>query len=178
MMHAPVTVGYVGVGSNLGDREATIRAAVDHLGRHQCIRIVALSSLIETEPVGPPQPKYLNGAVAIETSLTAQQLLGTLLEVERRLGRVRDPSERMGPRTIDLDLLMYGDQVIEEPGLSVPHPRMHERPFVLGPLAEIAPNAVNPRTGRTVALLARHLLQAQERSIVETRAPDRPEEVT
>ena len=169
---------YVGVGSNLGDREATIRTAIARLGAHPGIRIVQCSALIETEPVGPPQPSYLNGALAVETSLTPSSLLEELLRVERELGRVRDPAVRMGPRTLDLDLLLYGDLVIDEPGLAVPHPRMPERAFVLIPLAEIAPNAVNPRCGRTVASLVRDLGSAHPCSSVERSALSRTKEVT
>ena len=178
MTGAPTCVAYVGVGSNIGDRQATIRAAIAHLDAHPAIRVVRSSALIETAPVGPPQPNYINGAVAIETHLSPSQLLDVLLQVERELGRVRDPSVRMGPRTIDLDLLLYGDAVIDEPGLSVPHPRMPERAFVLAPLAEIAPNAVNPRCGRTVASLVRDLVPAHIASSVERSAPSRTKEVT
>jgi len=173
----PVTA-YIGVGSNLGDREATIRAAVARLGASPGIRIIQCSALIETQPVGPPQPNYLNGALEVETSLAASGLLSELLRVERELGRVRDPGMRMGPRTLDLDLLLYGDQIIDEPGLAVPHPRMPERAFVLIPLAGIAPNAVNPLCGRTVASLARDLVLAHPCSSVELSATSRPKEVT
>jgi 2-amino-4-hydroxy-6-hydroxymethyldihydropteridine diphosphokinase len=175
--HHPVTA-YIGVGSNLGDRAATIAAAVARLGAHPNIRVVRCSALLETEPLGPPQPMYLNGAVCIETWLAPAALLVELLEVERELGRVRDRAERMGPRTIDLDLLLYGEAVIDEPGLAVPHPRMAERAFVLRPLAEIAPEAVNPRCGRTVASLVRDLAPAPEASSVESSVPSRTKEVT
>ncbi|MBU3729703.1 MAG: 2-amino-4-hydroxy-6-hydroxymethyldihydropteridine diphosphokinase [Phycisphaerales bacterium] len=178
MSGAPACVAYVGVGSNLGDRSATIRTAIARLDAHPGIRVLRCSGLIETAPVGPPQPSYINGAVAIETTLGPAALLGALLQVERELGRVRDPAERMGPRTLDLDLLMYGDRVIDEPGLSVPHPRMAERAFVLVPLAEIAPNAVNPRCGRTVASLVRELVGPTPPSSVEGGAASRTKEVT
>ncbi len=178
MSGSPSVTACVGVGSNLGDREATIRAAVARLGATPGIRIVQCSALIETAPVGPAQPNYLNGALALETSLAPSSLLAELLRVEREFGRVRDPSVRMGPRTLDLDLLLYGDLVIDEPGLAVPHPRMPERAFVLIPLAEIAPNAVNPRCGRTVASLVRDLGSAHTCSSVELGAPSRTKEVT
>lgn len=178
MTGSRAVTAYVGVGSNLGDREATIRSAIARLGAHPGIRIVQCSALIETEPVGPPQPRYLNGALAVETSLEPPWLLAELLRIERELGRVRDPAVRMGPRTLDLDLLLYGDRVIDEPGLTVPHPRMPERAFVLIPLAEIAPNAVNPRCGRTVASLVRDLGSAHTCSSVELGAPSRTKEVT
>lgn len=173
----PVTA-FVGVGSNLGERASTIAAAIELLGAHPRIRVARSSALIETEPVGPPQPRYLNGAVELETTLAPAELLGELLRIERILGRVRDPAERMGPRTIDLDLLLYGDSVLEEPGLSVPHPRMHERAFVLRPLAEIAPNAVNPRSRRTVASHLRDLAPATPVSTVATSGSSRTKEVT
>ena len=178
MSHRQPVTAYIGVGSNLGDREATIRAAIARLGANPRIRIMSCSALVETEPVGPPQPRYLNGAFAVETGLTPSSLLEELLRVERELGRVRDPAIRMGPRTLDLDLLLYGDLVIDEPGLSVPHPRMPERAFVLLPLAEIAPNAMNPRCGRTVASLVRDLGPEHPCSSVERSAPSRTKEVT
>jgi 2-amino-4-hydroxy-6-hydroxymethyldihydropteridine diphosphokinase len=143
-----VTLAYVGVGSNLGDREATIRAAIDSLPG-----VVAVSELRETDPVGvTEQPPFLNGAVAVETDLSARELLDALLTIERVLGRER--RERWGPRTIDLDLLLYGGETVEEPGLSVPHPRLHERRFALEPLAELDPELVVPGRGRVSALLA------------------------
>jgi 2-amino-4-hydroxy-6-hydroxymethyldihydropteridine diphosphokinase len=143
-----VTLAYVGVGSNLGDREATIRAAIDSLPG-----VVAVSELRETDPVGvTEQPPFLNGAVAVETDLSARELLDALLTIERGLGRER--RERWGPRTIDLDLLLYGGETVEEPGLSVPHPRLHERRFALEPLAELDPELVVPGRGRVSALLA------------------------
>ena len=138
---------YVGLGANLGDRETTIRTAVDRLRREPRIDVVAVSALRETEPVGPvPQPRFLNGAVVVETSLEPRELLERLLTVERELGRTRE-GPRFGPRTMDLDLLLYGEAVIDEPGLTVPHPRLHERRFVLESLAELDPGALVPRHG-------------------------------
>ena len=134
-----MTRAFVGLGSNLGDREGTIRAALDALGAEEGIEVVAVSTLRETEPVGVgPQPLFLNGAAELETALGARELLDRLLETERRFGRERIPGEH-GPRTLDLDLLLYGDERIDEPGLTVPHPRLHERTFVLEPLAELDP---------------------------------------
>jgi 2-amino-4-hydroxy-6-hydroxymethyldihydropteridine diphosphokinase len=143
-----VTRAYVGVGANLGDREATIRAALGALPG-----VVGVSELRETEPVGVvDQPPFLNGAVALETELGPRQLLETLLAVERELGRER--RERWGPRTIDLDLLLYGDETIDEPGLTVPHPRLHERSFALEPLLDLDPGLSIPGRGRVEDLLA------------------------
>ena len=143
-----MTRAYVGVGANLGDREATIRAALDALPG-----VVAVSALRETAPVGiVEQPSFLNGAAALETALAPRELLETLLAVERELGRER--AERWGPRTIDLDLLLYGDETIDEPGLTVPHPRLHERRFALEPLLDLDPELAIPGRGRVADLLA------------------------
>jgi 2-amino-4-hydroxy-6-hydroxymethyldihydropteridine diphosphokinase len=118
------------------------------------IEVVAVSTLRETEPVGVgEQPRFLNGAAELETTLTARDLLDRLLVVEQRFGRVRIPGEH-GPRTLDLDLLLYGDEVLEEPGLAVPHPRVHERRFVLEPLAELAPGLFVPGHGDVESLLS------------------------
>jgi 2-amino-4-hydroxy-6-hydroxymethyldihydropteridine diphosphokinase len=150
-----VARAYVGLGANLGDREATIRRAVELLGEQDGIEVLAVSTLRETDPVGvEDQPRFLNGAAAIETTLGPGELLGVLLGVERVLGRVRD-GVRFGPRTIDLDLLLYGDETLDDPGLTVPHPRLHERRFALEPLAELAPGLVIPGHGRVLDLLAR-----------------------
>jgi 2-amino-4-hydroxy-6-hydroxymethyldihydropteridine diphosphokinase len=118
--------------------------------------VVSVSRLIDTEPVGfLDQPRFLNGVAALDTTLTAEALLELLLEVERRFGRSREGVPPTGPRTLDLDLLLYGDAEIDEPGLQVPHPRMHERLFVLAPLAEIAPELRIPGRGEVQTLLAR-----------------------
>jgi len=151
-----VTRAYIALGSNLGDREATIRGALDALADEPAIEVVAVSSLVDTEPVGiVDQPRFLNGAAALETELSAQDLLALLLDVERRFGRRREGVPAQGPRTLDLDLLLYGDEEIDEPGLRVPHPRLHERAFVLGPLAEVAPGLEVPGKGKVQTLLAR-----------------------
>ncbi|HKC78294.1 MAG TPA: 2-amino-4-hydroxy-6-hydroxymethyldihydropteridine diphosphokinase [Gaiellaceae bacterium] len=145
---------YVGLGANLGDRERTLRDAVDVLGAEPGIDVVAVSSLRETEPVGVgEQPRYLNGVVALDTTVAARELLDVLLKIEQRFGRVRLPGER-APRTLDLDLLLYGDEHIEEPGLTVPHPRLHERRFVLEPLAELDPGLMVPGRGSVESLLS------------------------
>jgi 2-amino-4-hydroxy-6-hydroxymethyldihydropteridine diphosphokinase len=144
---------YVGLGANLGDRERTLRAAVDALAAEDGIDVAAVSTLRETEPVGVGrQPDFVNGVVALDTTLGARELLERLLAVEERFGRVRVPGEHP-PRTLDLDLLLYGDEQIDEPGLSVPHPRLHERRFVLEPLAELAPGLLVPGRGSVESLL-------------------------
>jgi 2-amino-4-hydroxy-6-hydroxymethyldihydropteridine diphosphokinase len=148
-----VTRAYVGLGANLGDRERTLRAAVAALDAEEGIEVMAISKLRETEPVGVgEQPLYLNGAVALDTTLEAPELLERLLAVEQRFGRVRVPGEH-GPRTLDLDLLLYGEEQIEAPGLVVPHPRLHERRFVLEPLAELDPGLAVPARGTVESLL-------------------------
>ncbi|MGH2933767.1 MAG: 2-amino-4-hydroxy-6-hydroxymethyldihydropteridine diphosphokinase [Gaiellaceae bacterium] len=150
-----MTRAYVALGSNLGDREATIRGALDALAAEPGIEVVAVSSLIDTEPVGVvDQPRFLNGVAALDTGLEARALLALLLDVERRFGRSREDGPRYGPRTLDLDLVLYGAEEIDEPGLQVPHPRLHERPFVLGPLAEIAPGLEVPGKAKVETLLA------------------------
>jgi 2-amino-4-hydroxy-6-hydroxymethyldihydropteridine diphosphokinase len=145
-----LTLAYVGLGANLGDREGTIRRAVELLGAEPGIEIVAVSALRETDPVGyADQPRFLNGAAAVETELPPRELLDRLLAVERGLGRVRGDGPRYGPRAIDLDLLLYGDQVVDLPGLTVPHPRLARRRFALEPLHELDPGLRLP-DGRAV----------------------------
>jgi 2-amino-4-hydroxy-6-hydroxymethyldihydropteridine diphosphokinase len=131
----------VGLGSNLGDQLELIAAAVELRWAPRRIEVVAVSTLRETDPVGyEDQPRFLNGAAELDTELSPRELLGRLLEIERRLGRVRGQGQRFGPRTIDLDLLLVDGVILDEPGLTLPHPRLFERAFVLAPLAEIAPN--------------------------------------
>jgi 2-amino-4-hydroxy-6-hydroxymethyldihydropteridine diphosphokinase len=149
-----VSRAYVGLGSNIGDREATLRRAIDLLAETPEIELVGVSAIRETDPVGmTEQPRFLNAAVAVETGLAPGSLLERLLAIERELGRTRD-GPRFGPRTIDLDLLLYGDEIVDEPGLRVPHPRLQERRFALEPLAELAPEIEVPRLGPVQALLA------------------------
>ena len=149
-----MTRAYVGLGANLGDRERTLREAVAALDAEKDLEVVAVSTLRETEPVGVgEQPLFLNGAAALETTLAAGELLDRLLAVEQRFGRVRVPGEH-GPRTLDLDLLLYGEEQIEASGLTVPHPRLHERRFVLEPLAELDPGLIIPGRGGVESLLA------------------------
>lgn len=148
-----MTVAYVGLGANLGAREETLRRAVELLGKAEGVDVLAVSRLRETEPVGVvDQPAFLNGAVVVETTRTPRALLELLLEIESALGRVRE--ERWGPRTVDLDVLVYGDVVVDEPGLRVPHAHLHERRFALEPLAELAPALVLPGGASVSELLA------------------------
>ena len=146
---------FIALGSNVGDREATIRAAVAELGATEGVEVVAVSSLEETDPVGyVDQPRFLNGAAELRTELAPQDLLKLLLAVEARFGRNRSAGPPQGPRTLDLDLLLYGSERLEEPGLEVPHPRLHERRFVLRPLAELDPSLEVPGKGPIQGLLA------------------------
>jgi len=150
-----VAKAFVGIGSNLGEPERQIAAALELLRAVDGIDVVAVSSLRETEPVGYlDQPNFLNGAAALETELSPRELLDRLLAIELQLGRERGTGPRFGPRTIDLDLLLYGDVVVEEPGLTVPHPRLAERRFALEPLAELDPELEIPGQGAVRTLLA------------------------
>jgi len=145
---------FVGLGANLGDREATLRRALTRLAERDDVEVVGVSVVRETDPVGVvEQPRFLNAAAALETALPARELLDVLLTVERSLGRVRE-GERYGPRLIDLDLLLYGRDVIDEPGLTVPHPRLHERRFALEPLLDLDSELTVPGRGRVDELLA------------------------
>lgn len=147
---------FIGLGSNLGDREANIRQALQQLEQLPETTIVRGSSLYDTEPVGvPDQPNFLNGVVQIETHLAPRQLLWNLMLIERRLGRVR--TQHWGPRVIDLDLLLYGDEVLEEPDLQIPHPLMTQRSFVMVPLVEIEPLLVHPVTNQTMLSILQRL---------------------
>lgn len=148
-MGVPVAIA---LGSNQGDRDRTLRGAIGALGDE--LANLRASAFHDTEPVGVgPQPRFLNAVVTGETSLSARDLLDLLLAIERRFGRERPfPG---APRTLNLDLVLYGDSVIDEPGLVVPHPRFRERAFVLGPLAEIAADWKDPVSGRTIEELRR-----------------------
>jgi 2-amino-4-hydroxy-6-hydroxymethyldihydropteridine diphosphokinase len=145
---------YVGLGANLGDPEAAIRRAVELLDARPGVRVLATSSLRWTEPWGyADQPRFLNGACALETTLAPEELLAVLLDVEQVLGRQRD-GPRYGPRAIDLDLLLYGDETVALPHLTVPHPRLAERAFALEPLLELDPDLALPDGRRVSELLA------------------------
>jgi len=142
------TLAYVALGSNLGDREAHLLMAWRALAERSGTRVIAASRIYQTDPVGPgPQGPYLNAVASIETHLAAPALLADLLSIERLAGRRREEAKRWGPRTLDLDLLIYGNRRISEPGLEVPHPRLHERAFVLEPLCELAGELLHPSLG-------------------------------
>ncbi len=147
---------YIGLGSNLGDREASLRQALEFLAQTPATTVVRASSLYDTEPVGvEDQPHFLNAVAQVETTLVPRQLLWNLMLIERRLGRVR--SQRWGPRTIDLDLLLYDDLVLDDDDLLLPHPEMSKRSFVLVPLVELEPLLVHPVTGETMLALLQRL---------------------
>ncbi|HEY9849332.1 MAG TPA: 2-amino-4-hydroxy-6-hydroxymethyldihydropteridine diphosphokinase [Leptolyngbyaceae cyanobacterium] len=145
----------IALGSNLGDSQNILQSAVQLLDQTPGIELLARSSWYRTKAVGPPQPDYLNGCVLLQVLMSPQQLLATLLETEAKFGRVRQ--ERWGPRTLDLDLLLFDDVVLESSHLQIPHPRMRERAFVLVPLAEIAPNWLEPVSGKSIAQLVRQV---------------------
>jgi 2-amino-4-hydroxy-6-hydroxymethyldihydropteridine diphosphokinase len=154
-----MSTAYIALGANLGKRQHTLRQAIERIGKLPGTRVTAVADFRQTEPVGgpPDQPKYINSALAVETSLPPRALLAQLLEIERALGRDRATQVYHGPRRIDLDLLLYEGQVISDtspPGgwgaLVLPHPRLHQRRFVLEPLAQIAPEVVHPIFGRTI----------------------------
>ena len=162
---------FILLGSNLGDRLGNLKTALDELAQETAFLPRAASRIYQTDPVGPPQPRYLNAVVQVGTFLTARLTLRCLLEIEERMGRIR--GEKNAPREIDLDLLLYGESIIEGTALGislrVPHPRLHERAFALAPLAEIAPGALHPELKMTAAeLLAAR--PAEERAGVRALA--------
>jgi 2-amino-4-hydroxy-6-hydroxymethyldihydropteridine diphosphokinase len=151
---SPRLVAYIGLGSNLAAPRIQIEKALQAMAQLPDSRVLAHSRLYRSSPWGfVEQPDFINAAAAIETGLTPAELMQSLLEIERGLGRERDGS-RWGPRIIDLDLLLYGSTIIDEPGLRVPHPHLHQRAFVLLPLAEIAPQLIVPGRGSVAELLA------------------------
>jgi 2-amino-4-hydroxy-6-hydroxymethyldihydropteridine diphosphokinase len=150
-----MTRSFVGLGANLEDPRAKIERALELLDSEDGVDVTAVSTLRWTDPVGyEDQPRFLNAAAELSTTLEARELLERLLGIEHRLGRVRAEGPRFGPRTIDLDLLLHGAEVIDEPGLQIPHPRLHERRFALEPLAELDPALEIPGRGPVQTLLA------------------------
>lgn len=136
------THAFLALGSNLGDRLQHLRSAARRLDATEGVDVLRSSRVYETEPVGPQQPAYLNAVIEVDTTLTPRELLGACRRVEDALGRVR--AERWGPRTIDVDILVYDEQTVDEPDLVIPHPRMHERGFVLVPLGELDADPMLP----------------------------------
>jgi 2-amino-4-hydroxy-6-hydroxymethyldihydropteridine diphosphokinase len=171
--HSASELVYVGLGSNVGDREAQLVAALTALARIDAVPVVGCSSLYESAPVGPPQPRYLNAVVALACDLPPQRLLGILKQIERDLGR--PPSaERWGPRPIDLDILLWGSAVVADPNLQVPHLELHKRRFALEPLSEVAPAALHPVLGETVQQLLQHLAPQDVQRREATQWPEAP----
>ena len=147
-----LTPAYIALGANLKRPEDQVRAGFEELAMLPNTRLMAVSSLYRSAPVGyAEQPDFINAVAGIETALSARELLDALLGIERKYGRVREFPN--APRTLDLDIVLYGETQVHEPGLSIPHPRMHERAFVVVPLAEIAPEAIVPGRGRARVLL-------------------------
>lgn len=152
----------IALGSNLGDRDANIRSALAQLEDTSGIEFVAVSDILETPPMGPEgQRAYLNAAVVVQTTHSPRELLDCLLRIEAAHGRQRNRSQRWGPRELDLDLLLYDSLVVDEPGLTVPHPHMHERLFVLEPLAQVAPEMVHPLLHADIKTLLTRLQTAE-----------------
>lgn len=147
-------VAYIAIGSNLGDRHGNLTDALAQLGAIDGVEVSCASTFHETEPVGPPgQGLFLNAAAELRTTHPPMKLLQSMLDVEQRMGRCRNPGERWGPRIIDLDLLLYSNEIINAPGLVVPHPHMQTRLFVLNPLCEIAAQIVHPVLGQSIESL-------------------------
>lgn len=147
-----MSIAFIGLGSNMGDKLANLKKAVLELGKVSGNKVLAVSSFYKTEPVGGVEQDWFVNAVAeVETGLTPRELLNKLLYIEKNLGRVRDA--KWGPRVIDLDILLFDDLMMDEEGLSIPHPYLHERGFVLVPLAEIAPKVIHPKLKKTMSEL-------------------------
>jgi 2-amino-4-hydroxy-6-hydroxymethyldihydropteridine diphosphokinase len=160
-----LTDAYVALGSNLGDPVENVRAGIEALAMMPDTRLAAISSLYRNPPVGyVDQPDFVNAVTKIETALTPRELLDALLDIERQFGRVRDFPN--APRTLDLDIVLYGSETLDEPGLTIPHPRMHERAFVIVPLAEIAPDLAVPGRG-SLAALVQHVHSGSLEKLVE-----------
>lgn len=162
---------YVGLGSNEGDREAHLVAALQALSRIDAVAVLRCSSLFDSAPVGPSQPRFLNAVVALECCLPPLRLLTILKRIEEDLGRRRDGT-RWGPRPIDLDILVWDGEVVAEPSLQVPHLELHKRRFALEPLAEIAPELRHPVLGVTVKEMLSHLAPQDVRRLMATQWPE------
>ncbi len=155
-------VAFLGLGSNQGDRLGNLQEALDRLEADEGLEVLLLSSFYETEPVGfPDQPWFANLVAMVQTQGTPRQLLEACLRVEASMGRVRDPHQKNGPRVLDLDILFYEHQMIEEAGLVIPHPRLHERAFVLVPMLEIQAQWVHPKLNKTIEQLAEALTRPE-----------------
>ncbi len=145
----------IALGSNLGNSRTILENALQTLANTEGITLQNRSSWYQTAPIGPPQPDYINGCALLEVQQTAEELLETLLRIETQFGRLRQ--EHWGPRTLDLDLLLFDNLILDSPNLQLPHPRMKERAFVLVPLAEIAPNWIEPISGKAIAQLVQRV---------------------
>jgi len=151
---------YLGLGSNMGDRQKELEFALEQLQKHPHIQLIQVATFLETDPEGyPEQDKFLNTAAAVETTLTPRQLLAALQQIEQDAGRVR--TIRWGPRTLDIDILIYDNLISGDPDLTIPHPRMRERAFVLLPMLEIAPDLPVPPDGQTIKQLLNQLEQGR-----------------
>lgn len=174
-----VPTAFIALGSNLGDRHANIARAFHALARIPQTSLSAVSTIYETAPVGPiPQASFLNAAAALRTNLAPYALLSALLDIEHQAGRVREQAPRWGPRTLDLDLLLYDEVIIRSEGLTLPHPRLHQRAFVLVPLAEIAPDLIIPGLGHTIYELRDAVLATTRQADVRPYALHNPAATT
>ncbi len=152
---ASLSQSVIALGSNLGKSLTTLENAIESIAKTPGITLISHSSWYRTKPIGPPQPDYINGCALVKVELSPHQLLATLLEIEQKFGRVR--KEHWGARTLDLDIILYGNLVIDTPDLQIPHPRMRERAFVLVPLAEIEPNWIEPLSRKTITELLKEV---------------------
>ncbi|SDJ16360.1 2-amino-4-hydroxy-6-hydroxymethyldihydropteridine diphosphokinase [Natribacillus halophilus] len=171
-----MNVAYVALGANIGDRTHYLRKALEEINRVPTMRITSVSSIYETEPVGFDTDAYfLNMAIALETDEHAEGLLAKLQGIEQQLDRVRN-NERYSSRTIDLDILLFNEENIEKNALCIPHPRMHERAFVLAPMSEIAPNVKMPTTGRSLKQIMDAMPERLKKGVLLWRRQGQAEE--